>query len=319
MRKKQKYNPRFFPFSPGIPWKIDRGKYIIPEIDFESWHKILEGREIIITAFGGLIESFFSLCVAEVISSFNTRQIYWLGNPEYSFFIRAQGLCKLSIVNLHPNILKKYPTPLFLDNGGNAYFNILNNYIERISYWGQYPEVLNTPVLEQIAKNIMIPWNNCYIPKLRGLGNDFLDELQKIGRIKQSSKIISIILSDVKQDLLNWTSQNIKEFSQLAYHKGWKVIVFTNKKSIFYGSNILAFDYNQLNILQCIKKSWVVISNDINWQLIALAISDCNIISRPIDNAYSLLKNAEFLESNNGIFIERNLSPIDAFGICEDL
>jgi hypothetical protein len=319
MKKKKKCRARFFPFSPGIPWKLNNGKYIIPEIDFETWHKVLDGREIIIAAFGGLLESFFSLCAAEALVSFeSSHKIHWLGNPEYSFFVRAQGLCKISSVKLTPEMLKQYPVPLFLDNGGNAYLNILNNYIVRKSYWGKYPDIVKAPVLEQIAGNIMIPWKN-YVPKLRSLGTEFFDELRSTGRIRQTTKIISIVLNNTNKDILRWNLQNIKEFSQLASHKGWKVVVFTNKVSAFYGTNILAVEYNIRNILQTIKKSWVVLSNDINWLLISLVVSDAKLISKHLDNQYSLFKNAEFLGVNTDIFTDRSISPMDVFGICEGL
>jgi len=319
MKPKRKYKARFFPFSPGIAWKVERGKYIIPEIDFETWHKVLDGREVIITAFGGMAESLFSLCAAEALVSFDSsHKIYWLGDPQYSFFARAQGLCKPSAIDITPDTLKQYPVPLFLDSGGNAYFNILNNCLRRTSYWGKYPDEVATPILEQIANNIMIPWQN-YVPKLRSLGTEFIDELQATGRIRPTSKIISIILNKTNQDILRWTLQNIKEFAQLASHKGWKVIVFTNRANVFHGSGILANDYNQRNILQIIKKSWVVLSNDIHWLLVSLITSDARLISRHVDNQYCLFKNAEFLGVHNDIFTDRNLYPIDVFRICEGL
>jgi hypothetical protein len=319
MRRQRNYKNKFFPFSPGIPWKVDRGKYIIPEIDFETWHKVLDGRDVIITAFGGLAESFLSLCAAEALVSFDSsHNICWLGHSKYSFFVRAQGLCKLSPISLKPQTLKQYPVPLFLDNEGRAYFNILNNYLVRKSYWGQYPEDVKAPALEQITRNIMVPWNN-YIPRLRNLGTDFVDGLRNTGRIRSSTKIISIIIENTRLDILGWTLQNIKEFSQLASHKGWRVIIFTHKPNMFYGSNILAVEHSYSNILQAIKKSWVVLSNDINWLLIALMISDATLISRHINNQYNLFKNAESLDRCNDIFTDRNISPIDVFGICEGL
>jgi hypothetical protein len=319
MKPKRKYKSKFFPFSPGIPWKMSNGKYIVPEIDFETWHKVLDGREVIIAAFGGLLESFFSLCAAEALVSFDTsHKIYWLGNSEHSFFVRAQGLCKISPVQLTSEMLKQYPVPLFLDNGGNAYLNILNNYIVRKSYWGKYPEVVKAPVLEQISSNIMIPWRD-YVPKLRNLGTEFFEELRNTGRVRQTSKIISIILSNTNRDILKWNVQNVKEFSQLVSNKGWKVVVFTNNVNAFYGTNILAVEYNLRNILQIIKKSWIVLSNDIDWLLISIAVSDTKVISKHIDNQWNLFKNAEFIGVNNDIFTDRHISPIDAFGICEGL
>src|SRR5512138_812183 len=93
----KRYKPKYFPFSAGIPWKVERGKYIIPEIDSVTWHKVIGDRDIVITAFGGIFESFFSLSVAEAINAFDSsHKLYWLGNPSYEFFVRAQGLCKIS-------------------------------------------------------------------------------------------------------------------------------------------------------------------------------------------------------------------------------
>jgi len=319
MKQKREYKAKFFPFSPGIPWRIERGKYIIPDIDFETWHKVLDGRLIIITAFGGLIESFFSLCAAEAIVSFaSSHKLYWLGKPEYHPLLRIQGLCKTSSVNLTPKVLRQYPVPLFLDNSGNAYFNILNNYLFRTSYWGKYTEEVSAPIFEQMASNIMIPWRD-YVPKLRNLGSEFLDNMYKIGRLRTTSKIISIILSDTDNDILQWSAQNIKEFAQLSSHKGWKVIVFTNNTNALYGQNVLTVEYNYRNILQAIKDSWVVLSNDIDWLLISIMISDAKIISTHVDNQYGLFKNAEFISADNDIFTNRNLLPVDAFGICEGL
>lgn len=280
---------------------------------------MLNGRSIIITSFGGLIESFFSLCAAEAIVSFESSQkLYWLGNSKYHPLLRAQGLCKPSSINMKPEILKQYPVPLFLDNGGNAYFNILNNYLFRTSYWGKYTEEVHAPIFEQMARNIMIPWHG-YVPKLRNLGNEFLDDMFKIGRLRPTSKVISIILDDTNNDILQWSIQNIREFAQLSSHKGWKVIVFTNNTNALYGPNVLTAEYNYRNILQAVNNSWVVMSNDIDWLLISIMTSDARIISTHIDNQYSLFKNAEFLGVHNDIFTNRNLLPVDAFGICEGL
>lgn len=315
----RKYNAKFFPFSPGIPWKMERGKYVIPEIGFDIWHKVLNGKNIVVTAFGGLIESFFSLCAAEAISSFESSQkISWLGHSEYASMLRLQGLCKFSPIKLTPEVLKKYPVPLFIDNSGNAYLNMLHNYLIRTSYWGQYPEEVTSPVFEQISRNIMIPWQG-YIPKLRNLGTELFDELYSTGKIRSTSKIVSIILNDVQNDILKWNVQNIKEFAQLASHKGWKVVVFTKNMRQLYGSNIILVEYNYNNIFQILTRSWVILSNDIDWLLISMLVSDAKIISCNIDNQYNLFKNAEFIDVHNDIVTSWNLMPVDIFRICVEL
>jgi len=188
-----KVKTRFFPFSPGIPWLIDSYLYIIPKIDFETWKTVISNRNIVITVFGGLLESLFSLCVAEAVNSFDpNHKIQWIGKEEYFPLLRYQGICKPSPINLTQKILKKYPVPLFLDNEDNAYFNILHNYKIKTTYHGKYPYTVKLPVLEQLSRNILIPWNG-YLPKLRNLGNDFTDNLYK-NRIKSTSKVITIIL-----------------------------------------------------------------------------------------------------------------------------
>lgn len=321
MKSNDRYKPKFFPFSAGIPWKIDRGKYIVPEIDSETWHKVLDNRQITITAFGGLLESFFSLAAAEALVSFDPgHRLFWLGNPEYNFFVRVQNLCKLSDLDLKPEMLGNYPTPIFFDAHENAYLNVLNNYLVRTSYWGKYPEPVNTPVLEQIFQNVMVPWRPSYVPKFRKLGSEFFDELCRTRRIRQRTKIVCIVLNPVQDDLLGWNMHNLKEFTQLASHKGLKIVVFTHNVNMFYGTKILAHEYDLRKILQVMMNSWMVLSSDVQWLLIALIITDARVIAKQMDGPFDLFKNAEVLGAQNDIFTDREcMSPIDAFTICEGL
>lgn len=310
--------PKFFPFSPGIPWFVSNN-CIIPKIDYEIWHRVLDNKNIFITAFGGLIESFCSLCVAEAIAAIDTKhKIYWLGNSEFSYFSNVQGLCSPTNIKLTKEKVSKYPVPLFFDKNNNAYFNVLYNYLIQYSWNGKNPKELNIPIIEQIYRNSMIPWNN-YTPKLRKLNSEFYDELIKTGKIKQRSKIITIILNKANENVLGWNLNNIKEFAQLAYNKRIKVIVFTKNVNLFYGTNILALEYDFRKILQVLLNSWIVLSTDIDWLLITLLISKAKIISKPLSGPYDLLKNAEFIGSESDIFTDRTLSTIDVFRICESL
>jgi len=315
-----KYKPKYFPFSAGIPWKVESGKYIVPEIDSGTWHKVTQGRDIIITAFGGLFESFFSLSVAEALNIFDpTHKLYWLGNPEYEFFVRAQNLCKVSNINLTPDVLKSYPVPLFFDQDENAYINTLNNFLVRTSYWGKYPQKVDAPVVEQIFSNAMIPWRD-YTPKLRRVGTEFYDELVKTSRITYKSRVVTIIQSPTNDDVLGWNVHNIKEFAQLATSKGLKVVLFTPNTSVFHGTKMKVFEYDIRKVVQTLQKSWMVLSTSNDWLLVALMISDAKMISRHIDGPYGLFKNAEVLKVQNDIFTDREwVSPIDAFTICEGL
>lgn len=317
----RKYKPKFFPFSAGIPWKIERGKYIVPEIDSETWHQVLAGRDIIITAFGGLFESFFSLAAAEALNSFDPgHRIFWLGNPRYEFLVRAQNICQLSSIDLTSEMLENYPTPIFFDQDNRAYLNLLNNYLERKSYWGKYPEPVDSPVVEQIFQNVMVPWHSNYAPKFRKLGKEFYEEFYRTRRLRPRSKFVLFVLDETNHDVLNWNLHNIKEFTQLASHKGLKVVVFTRNTQMFYGTKMFVYEYDIRKILQMIKYSWMVFSTTVHWLLIAMMVSDAKVMGTPMDGPFDLFKNAEFLKVQNDIFLDRKwMSPIDAFTICEGL
>ena len=314
----RKYKPKFFPFSAGIPWKVERGKYIVPGIDAETWAKVLDGRNIVITVFGGLFESFFSLPVIEGLLSFDSdHQVSWLGHQQFASLVRLQGLAKISTIDFSPDGIVNYPVPIFFDANNNAYFNLLHNYMVRTSYWGKYAEVVNIPATEQIFQNAMIPWRR---PNLRHLGHEFIDELSKVGFIRPKSKVVLIIHKPTQNDVLGWNIQNIKEFAQLASHKGLKVIVFTTTPNMFHGSKIIAIEYDMRKIIQTMKIAWMILSTDISWLMIGLLVSEAGLMARQVDNQFDLLKNAEFLKAQNDIFTDRQLiSPIDAFTICEGL
>lgn len=315
-----RYKPKFFPFSAGIPWKIERGKYIVPYIDREIWHKVLDDKNIIISVFGSYLESYFSLSVAEMFAKLDPkRKVYWLGNPEYEVFFKLQGLCKPCNIKLTKDGVERYPTPIFFDQKDNAYFNVLNNYLIKTSYWGLHLKKVNDPILKQIFANVMVPWNG-YIPKMRNLGSEYFDELVRTGVLKDRSRIITLILNENIEDMLRWNIHHIKEFSQLVSNKGFRFVVFSKYSNLFHGTKIIACDFDIRKILQILSRSWLAMSNDINFSLISMMASDCKIIGTSLDGPMNLVKNAEFLEVQNDIFSYRDwISPIDAYTICEGL
>lgn len=320
MKSNDKYKPKFFPFSAGIPWKIERGKYIIPSIDRETWHKVLDDKTIVIAAYGSYLESYFSLSVAEMFAKLDpNKKVYWIGNSKYEMFASLQGLCKPCNINLTKNEIDKYPVPLFFDKKDNAYFNVLNNYLIKTSYWGLYPKMMHGPILKQIFENVMVPWNG-YIPKMRNLGTDYFDELVRTGVLKDRSRIITLILNNNISDVLNWNIHNIKEFAQLVYNKGFRLVVFSTFSNLFHGTKVISCDFDIRKMLQILSKSWMAISNDIHFSLISMMASDCKILGAALDGPMNLVKNAEFLDVHNDIFSYRDwISPLDAYTICEGL
>lgn len=318
--KAKKYKPRFFPFSAGIPWQMEMGKYIIPNINDFIWEKTINNKNIIIVSFGGLLESFLSLMAAEAFkkTKYNNK-LFWKGFSNFNDLVKFQGLCSISDVNITNDDIKNYPTPVFFDKNDNVYFNILNDYKIKKSYWGQCHKEVNLPIIEQIYRNICIPWDG-FFPILRNIKSDIYDNLYKTGKIKKRTKIISIILNDVEDDILDWNIYNTREFAQLASNNGFKVVLFSKDANRFYGSNLFSYKYNYQEVIQFINKSWMVISNDIDWLIISMMISNAKIISKKMFNQYDLLKNADLIGVDNDIFTFNEwYSPIDVFNICKGL
>jgi hypothetical protein len=318
---KTKKSYKFFPFSGGIRWEIRDYKYIHPSIDLDTWNTAVNEKDIIITVFGGLLESLFSLTVIEALYKLKPNQnIYWLGTDKYSNLHYINGISKPCSISLTPKILRNYPTPLFFDKDNKIYFNLLFNFLLKKSYYNKKPKEREEPIFEQIFLNALIPFNNSYLPKLRRLGTDFIDDLIKSNKLTSKSKIITIILEKTNNDILNWGVQQIKEFVQIVSAKGFKVIVFAHDISRFYGSKILAFQYDVRKILQVIQRAKLLLSNDIQWLLSGLLISDTGIICKDENGPYDIFKNAEYIGVENDIFSYRDsISTLDVVAIAEGL
>src|SRR5690554_1839294 len=132
-----KFSVRYFPFTPGIPWSIKNGRYIIPKINRIAWDKAVDGRDFNVVAYGGLFESFFSLSIIEALHFIHPeKKIYWSGHNQFNYLCSSQGIAKIN--KFDETLIKKYPCPIFLDKEKFVYFNCLNNYIDVYSYAGVY-------------------------------------------------------------------------------------------------------------------------------------------------------------------------------------
>lgn len=310
MTRKIKTYIKYFPFSPGIPWKMNN-KYLMPEIDADLYKDIVSDKNIMVTAFGGPLESFFSLATLEMLVKFfpSNKNLFWLGNNKYNFFSHVQGLSKICKINLTPDKLKKYPVPLFFDAKNNVYLNCLNNYVVKKSWWGLYPEFNKDPLLKQMSDNMMVPWDN-YIPKIRKLPNDNFNLWKKVNNYNERKK--SILIFPDKLDsihnykCLGWNEHSIRELSALLYGTGIQVLVCSNNS--FYGTNIKTFKYDLELILNLIPDAWLVLSESVDWHLISMMLSNCISISKQTEN-YDLFKEIEFLDKDNILNIEENLTP----------
>lgn len=309
-----------FPFSPGIKWDLEIGRYIVPKIDYNTWDRFVGEKDIIVTAFGTFIESLFSLCVLEAINSQMKNKLFWIGDSKYENLHYLNGISSICNISLTKKDLENYPVPLFCDAKSNVYFNVLNDVPVKKSFWGIWPKERTEPIFQQIFTNSMLQWDSSYLPKMRRVGTDFFDNLVKQNKITNKSKIITIILENADVDILDWKIQQVKEFIQIISNRGYKVILFSRNLNSYYGTRAILSELDYRKAFQVIKRSFFVLSNDIQWLLAVLLLSSAAIVGKNTVGSVDLFKNAEYIGAENDIFsFNDNISTLDMLRIIEGI
>jgi hypothetical protein len=315
---KSKYSTKFFPFSAGIPWKIKNKKYLVPEMEKEIWDNVLLNKNLVVLAYGGLIESFFSLTIINAISKIELdRNIFWSGNKEYIHLINAH---KVAMYRDTPNIGHKYPVPLFFDKHNYAYFNCLNNYIIERSYYLKNDRERKDPLLKQIFDNSFMSWDSAYIPKLKYFDYTKYNHWTKSVRFYDNKKYIVVIPeSKSKHGLrcLSWTHDDILGLTAMMRQFDINVVVCTKDKGKYYNSSIFVSDDEFCNIFPLIENAYIVLSEDIDYLLLSLMVSDAKVFINSLSEikrtAFDIYKNAEYLNCENMIYSSESLKPIDVY------
>ena len=321
---KTRYSTKYFPFSPGIPWKIKNSKYIVPELDADIWDLVLGDKEIIVTCFGGAFESFFSLSYLEALSAIDSsRKLSWLGFEIFEPMLTAQRLASPSLVRFEPVTLEKYPAPLFLDAENNAYINVLNNYIETRSYWDSHPIVNKDPLAKQLFSNAMIAWDNS-VPQLRRLediSGEFIKR-SKSSKLRLDRKFVLVIpdrcFGQLPYRCLDWGHQNVRELAAILRNFGLQVVVVSDSPHLYHGSRVHVVEPSILFLLNLVEKAFVILSHDIDWHLIAMMIGKGHIIAQDVSGPGDLYQNADFLGASNVISTEGQwISPMNVYELCK--
>jgi len=318
-----RHHIKYFPFCPGIPWETKFGK-IVPQITSENWDDHIKDKPKTILAHGGLLEAFWSLSIAKAI-----KNIEPLLNPSWSgpevfknLILAAEGLPFKSV----PDVGDKYPTPIFMDKERNIYFNALNNYTKTNTYKLQSKKN-NKPLLQQLFTNSLLPWDKKYIPKLNKFNYDKYNKWCKSISFFDNKKFILIIdktiYSQHSINCLNLDNKKIINLAGLMRRFGIEILYCSSKK-IYNNQLIHMVPENDLDILiPLIEKSWMILSSDIDYLLLAMMISKAiiinNRVSKKID-PYNLYRNAEFLQSESMIYsYKENLDPSELYTLIESL
>lgn len=315
-----KSNVKFFPFSPGIPWKIKSGKYVIPEMSSPLWQSVTKDKDITVVCNGGLLESFFSCTILETLNYVSPKStLYWAGDSKFLSIIEVNGLAKKhnSSELLTQNVVSGFPVPLFLDKQNNVYFNCLNNYIKVFTYYNKLGYLDKRPSFLQIFQNSLMPWNMQFIPKLRNIPSVEFDNWMKLSRLQNKSFVLLVPeitgCSQHSEICLDLEPVKIKALAAMLFQKNIATIVMTNSYSKYLDPQLQVAPFNLKLFLYLAQKAKAVLSGEADFLLISNAISRAKIISFPLKDHLSLDKNNRMLERDNTIYSSKELSPLIIF------
>jgi hypothetical protein len=309
------FSIKYFPFTPGIPWKLFDGKYIKPELSSISWQNISKNATATAICFGGLIESYLSLSALESINYISPNiKLIWAGDDKYKILCDINGLSKYTD-DLPKDISSRFPTPIFFDKTGNIYFNCLLNYLYIKTYYGAKGYKNSRPIAKQIIDNNLIRWEQQFVPKLRKQTvSKELDQLIKINKLNQNIPIV-IILPDKTQftmhkiKCLSWTPMQVKSVATLLKHKNTNVIVFSDQPEKYNSIDLIVLPIKLEYILHFIPKALSILSTDIDFLFLANILSSAKIFTEYNKNQFNLNNNNKFFNKTNKIYKKRTLTP----------
>lgn len=319
-----KSHVRYFPFSPGIGWKIKNGKYIIPEINLDVWDKIILNKNIVVVVYGGFIESYISLCYLEMLNCVTPNNpMYWCGHSKFESLAYLNGIAK-SLQVFPEELIVKYPTPIFMDAEESVYFNCLNNVLTVKPYYGGVGYRDKSPLIKQLLRNSTISWDNRYIPKFRKLSFPTKSFLQwtKLTKFDSNRPYVCLFQnldwSNHTKSTLKWNETQIKALSAMLRQKGISTVVFTKTPGKFYGSSVYCVPITIENILYIINHAKAVLAEEVDFLLVTLMSSTAKIIMNSINKCLDPIKNGKFLgiEKNN-VFLAKKWNPVEVFNVIE--
>lgn len=308
----------YFPFAPGLPYKVRRGKYIIPTIDPKSWDRIFQGRQVVLAAYGGFFETLFSFSIAEAINQLKPKtKIKWVGDRFYDQIRVANGLASSSDLEIDQNTLSKFPVPIFFDKKENLFINCLNNYRKVFSYAGEFRYNDKRAAVKQIFQNIMIRWEPKYLPTLRQECPGHLEKLAKLRKFDLQQPYILLIpdrtgWSDHDVSCLEWSLNEIRSFAAMVRASDYNLVIFSPAPEKYHGIKAFIPPFQLNDLLYLLDNAKVVLSKDVDFVLGASIVGNAKTISLPTINEFKIEKNRKFLLSSNEARTLRDLSPLKA-------
>jgi hypothetical protein len=319
MKSNSSYSIKYFPFTPGIPWKMKNSKYIVPELASTLWKDHISNKEIILACFGGLIETYFSFSILESINYVSPKlKLSWAGPIQFKFLCEMHGLAKY-YPDFDRDILEDFPTPIFFDKQNRVYFNCLNNYLIVKSYYGTKGYKDKRILARQIAEKSLVPWDEKFIPKIKSFSiSKELEQWINLVKFKTTTPIVLILPDHTEHtqhniNCLKWTPQQVKFLGKMLRSKNINTIVLSTQPSKYYDPNINVLPYKLEYFWYFIQQTKAIFSYDIDFLLLANILSQAKVFTAYSKHQFSLKGNNKFFNKNNYLYINKNLQPSDVF------
>lgn len=315
-----KLSIKFFPFSPGIPWNLKKGKYIIPDVPYKLLNSKLKNKNITTISFNGLFESYYSLSVFEMLNrKMPGQSLFWAGNSKFQTLVHRQGLAKISPYNLKEDIIERFPTPIFFDKEDGAYFNVLNNYRYVYTYRRRFSYHNQKAALSQILPNLLVQWDDAFFPKFRNYYKcpSDLKSMLKARAVDLQKFFVLIIPNKLKDssadfDCLKWSHVEFNSLISMLNHSKITPIVISERGNIHL-QNAKTIPFNLDHILYLMSRSKAIVSASPDFQLMSLGNPNIKLISLNNSGEFSIKKNAKYLNSKNRILIKDKLDPVEVW------
>jgi hypothetical protein len=297
----------------------------VPELPAELVSRLLRDKEVVVCAFGGLLESFYSLSILETLNkNLFGKELYWAGNNEYGPLVAANGLAKPFYEQVTSQDTQRFPSPLFLDRSGRVYFNCLNNYLERKPYYSSRGFPDERAAIQQIVEKSTVQWDEKYVPQVRypeEFGN--YDDLFKARGITLTKKSILLIpdetgISIHGLDCLGWNEHQVKSFVAMASKEGYQVMLLTTRPEVYWGTTAKVIPFSVNMFFTLIDEVKFVLAADVDFLLVTLGLGDTAVISNHTGGAFKLSKNSNVVRSESVIYTKNEILPAEAFEIVTE-